>query len=171
MGFYLKKSLRAGPLRFNLSKSGLGVSAGVPRFRVGLFGPRGHYVNMGRKGLYYRTTLGHRGGGSRGRSDSTPQVSPQPIEPVEAVQPILEDVTGATVLAMAASNPGELVEQLTTSQRKVSVWKGARAASVIVVILLLPSLPFGALVLMVVLGAGIWGAAMGHARRAVVFTT
>ena len=36
-----------GPFRFNLSKSGLGVSAGVPGFRVGT-GPRGNYVHMGR---------------------------------------------------------------------------------------------------------------------------
>jgi hypothetical protein len=30
MGFYVRKSLKAGPFRFNLSKSGVGVSAGVP---------------------------------------------------------------------------------------------------------------------------------------------
>jgi hypothetical protein len=32
MGFYLRKSVSVGPLRFNLSKSGVGVSAGVCRF-------------------------------------------------------------------------------------------------------------------------------------------
>ncbi|MGI3781861.1 MAG: DUF4236 domain-containing protein, partial [Janthinobacterium lividum] len=35
MGFYLRKSLHAGPFRLNLSKSGVGVSAGVPGFRIG----------------------------------------------------------------------------------------------------------------------------------------
>jgi hypothetical protein len=40
----------------NLSKSGLGVSAGVKGLRVSK-GPRGTYVNAGRKGLYYRTKL------------------------------------------------------------------------------------------------------------------
>jgi hypothetical protein len=34
-------------------KSGLGVSAGVPGFRVGT-GPRGNYVHMGRHGVYCR---------------------------------------------------------------------------------------------------------------------
>lgn len=57
MGFYVRKSLKAGPFRFNLSKSGVGVSAGVPGFRVGT-GPRGNYVHVGRHGVYYRASLG-----------------------------------------------------------------------------------------------------------------
>ncbi|HEV7566337.1 MAG TPA: DUF4236 domain-containing protein, partial [Microbacteriaceae bacterium] len=65
MGIYLRKSLRAGPFRFNLSKSGIGVSAGVPGFRVGS-GPRGNYVHLGRNGVYYRASLG--GGSKRRRS-------------------------------------------------------------------------------------------------------
>ena len=56
MGFYIRKSVRVGPLRFNLSKSGIGVSTGIPGLRVGT-GPRGTYVHMGRGGLYYRQTL------------------------------------------------------------------------------------------------------------------
>ena len=50
MGFYIRKSINAGPFRFNLSQSGLGVSAGIPGFRVGT-GPRGNYVHMGRDGI------------------------------------------------------------------------------------------------------------------------
>lgn len=56
MGFYIRKSVRVGPLRFNLSNSGIGVSTGIPGLRVGT-GPRGTYVHMGRGGLYYRQTL------------------------------------------------------------------------------------------------------------------
>jgi hypothetical protein len=56
MPFYIRKSLRAGIFRFNLSKSGIGVSTGIPGFRIGT-GPRGNYVHMGRNGLYYRSTL------------------------------------------------------------------------------------------------------------------
>lgn len=56
MGFYLRKSFRAGPFRFNLSKSGIGVSTGVKGARVGV-GPRGSYVHAGRHGLYYRKNL------------------------------------------------------------------------------------------------------------------
>lgn len=56
MGLYLRKSFRAGPVRFNLSKSGLGLSGGVKGARVGV-GPRRTYVHAGRHGLYYRKHL------------------------------------------------------------------------------------------------------------------
>src|SRR5437868_2573793 len=58
MGLFFRKSLRLGPLRINLSKSGIGVSAGVKGLRVGT-GPRGSYVSGGRHGIYYRRSLGH----------------------------------------------------------------------------------------------------------------
>lgn len=57
MGWYLRKSLRLGPVRFNLSKSGIGTSVGVKGFRVGT-GPRGSYLHGGRGGLYFRERLG-----------------------------------------------------------------------------------------------------------------
>ena len=57
MGFYLKKSIKFGGLRFNFSKSGVGVSAGFKGFRIGA-GPRGNYIHMGRNGIYYRAALG-----------------------------------------------------------------------------------------------------------------
>lgn len=65
MGLYLRKSFSAGPIRFNLSKSGLGLSGGVKGARLGV-GPRGTYVHAGRHGLYYRKHL------SSGRSRSQP---------------------------------------------------------------------------------------------------
>ncbi len=56
MGLYFRRSVSVSPLRFNFSKSGIGVSAGIPGFRIGT-GPRGHYVHMGGGGIYYRATL------------------------------------------------------------------------------------------------------------------
>ena len=56
MGWYLKKSFAIGPLRLNLSKSGLGASVGVKGLRVST-GPKGAQLNAGRGGLYYRTSL------------------------------------------------------------------------------------------------------------------
>jgi len=56
VGWYLRKSAKFGPLRINLSKSGLGGSVGVKGLRVGT-GPRGRYLHAGRKGLYYRASL------------------------------------------------------------------------------------------------------------------
>jgi hypothetical protein len=72
MGFYIRKSVRVGPFRFNLSKSGIGVSAGIPGFRVGM-GPRGNYIHAGRGGFYYRATLPSSGG-----RPTAPSPSPYP---------------------------------------------------------------------------------------------
>ena len=40
MGFYYRKSVRVGPFRINLSKSGVGLSTGVPGFRTGEVDPK-----------------------------------------------------------------------------------------------------------------------------------
>ena len=74
MGWYLRKSFRMGPLRLNLSKSGLGISAGVAGFRVGT-GPRGSYVHAGRGGLYFRQRLG--GPSDRRQPNRPPVTSPE----------------------------------------------------------------------------------------------
>jgi hypothetical protein len=58
MGFYLRKSLRMGPVRFNLSKGGVGISAGVRGARIGLSSKRGGYVHAGRGGIYLRQPIG-----------------------------------------------------------------------------------------------------------------
>ena len=58
MGFYLRKSFRMGPVRLNLSKSGLGFSAGVRGARLGVSSRGRSYVHAGRGGLYYRKMLG-----------------------------------------------------------------------------------------------------------------
>jgi len=57
VGFYIRKGFNFGPLRLNLSRSGLGASFGVTGARVGV-GPRGSYIQLGRGGLYYRQSLG-----------------------------------------------------------------------------------------------------------------
>ena len=62
MPWGFRRSLRiAGPLRLNFSKSGLGLSLGVPGLHIGK-GPRGSYVRAGLPGtgIYYRKSLGQR---------------------------------------------------------------------------------------------------------------
>ena len=66
MPFYIRKAISFGPIRFNLSKSGVGVSAGVKGLRVGS-GPAGNYVHAGRHGLYYKKFFSS-GKGSSGKS-------------------------------------------------------------------------------------------------------
>src|SRR2546425_428762 len=59
MPWGFRRSLKlAGPLRLNLSKSGLGLSLGVPGLHIG-GGPRGRYVRAGipGTGVYYRKSL------------------------------------------------------------------------------------------------------------------
>src|ERR1051326_6975526 len=56
MGFYIRKSVKFGPVRFNFSKSGIGISSGIPGARIST-GPRGTYINMGRNGVYYRKKI------------------------------------------------------------------------------------------------------------------
>lgn len=66
MSLSFRKSLKFGPFKINLSKGGIGVSAGVKGLRIGT-GPRGNYVSAGSHGVYYRKTFG----GSRSSPSAT----------------------------------------------------------------------------------------------------
>jgi hypothetical protein len=72
MGFYLRKGFRLGPLRVNLSKSGVGMSAGVKGARVGIDAKGKSYVHAGRGGLYFRKTLGAVGENAPGAATRLP---------------------------------------------------------------------------------------------------
>jgi hypothetical protein len=56
-GFYLRRALSVGPLRLNLSTSGLGGSVGVKGARIGRRPDGTTYVHAGRGGVYYRKEL------------------------------------------------------------------------------------------------------------------
>lgn len=117
MGFYIRKAVRVGPLRFNLSNSGIGVSAGLKGFRVGT-GPRGTYIHMGRGGLYYRKTL-----------PSSPATTPQSHQPTHEV-PISSDGTheplhaieSGDIAAMVDSSSKELVDELNSKRKRFRLW-------------------------------------------------
>ena len=83
MGFYIRKAFRAGPVRFNLSKSGVGLSAGVRGARIGM-GPRGAYVHGGRGGLYYRKQVG---GTARSHQSSSVKIAGTDGRPAEQTSP------------------------------------------------------------------------------------
>jgi hypothetical protein len=57
MGFYIRKSLKLGPIRLNFSKSGVGVSGGIKGARIGVDARGKKYLHLGRGGFYYRETL------------------------------------------------------------------------------------------------------------------
>lgn len=123
MAIYLRKSIRVGPLRFNLSKSGVGVSAGIKGFRVGT-GPRGNYVHMGRSGIYYRATIPSSSpasgrptaprGPSSGRSD--------PIIPAGTHAP-LEQIVSADPTEVTDSSSKELLEEINRKHARPAYWK------------------------------------------------
>lgn len=71
MAYYLRKSFKAGAIRLNLSKGGVGVSAGVRGARVGVASDGRVYTHAGRHGLYARNSVGRIGGGSGGRASGT----------------------------------------------------------------------------------------------------
>jgi uncharacterized protein DUF4236 len=62
MGWFLRKSRKIAPgLRINLSKRGIGVSAGVRGARMSVNTRGERYVSGGRAGLYFRKRLKGKG--------------------------------------------------------------------------------------------------------------
>lgn len=128
MGFYLRKSISVGPLRFNLSKSGIGLSAGVKGLRFGV-GPRGNYVHMGRGGLYYRATLPS--STLSNRPPSQPDLSPSPQVPPGTHAP-LEEIESADVSQIVDSSSRELLDELNRKRARMRLWPVIAIVSVVV---------------------------------------
>jgi len=65
MGFYFRKSVRAGPFRINMSRSGIGYSVGGRGFRTGVSANGRRYTSVGipGTGMGYRTSHGRGNGG------------------------------------------------------------------------------------------------------------
>lgn len=113
MGFYIRKAISVGPFRFNLSKSGVNVSAGVKGLRFGT-GPRGNYIHMGRDGLYYRKTLPARDNSLSNHGDNEPTLSTE-HEP-------LQEIESADISQMVDSSSAELVSELNKNKNKMRIW-------------------------------------------------
>lgn len=74
MGWYIRKSINIGPLRFNLSKSGIGTSVGTKGFRIGKKPNGKQFVHAGRSGLYFRKDLNTNELLNNNSSKSNPQL-------------------------------------------------------------------------------------------------
>jgi hypothetical protein len=142
MGFYLRKAIPFGPFRLNLSKSGIGLSAGVTGFRVGV-GPRGSYVHAGRGGLYYRQSLGQGSNQRDGAGGLAGSAATQAIE-----------IDSGNALDMVDSSAAELLAELNSKRRKASLqpiaWLFAVAGSLNALAIGMPPLwlAFAALLLL-----------------------
>lgn len=119
MSFYIRKSIKVGPVRFNLSKSGIGVSGGVKGLRLGS-GPRGNYIHMGLGGIYYRKTISSP---SQSPSPTTEfQASPLPASPISNVA--MSEIESADVANMAHSSSIELLQELNEKKKiaRIGPW-------------------------------------------------
>lgn len=107
MSFYIKDSVSIGPFRFNLSKSGVGLSVGVTGLRFGL-GPRGRYIHAGRSGIYYRKTFSSEPGGLlfQPSTQSDSQAPPTPSSTR------LEQIDSGAVAAMRDSSSDDLLNEI-----------------------------------------------------------
>lgn len=121
MGWYLRKSFSFGPLRLNLSKSGLGYSLGVKGARIGT-GPRGNYVHMGRYGLYYRQYF------NQNAANGTP-ARPRPVAPTESTI-VGTIIPTADVTQLRDSSAEELLGYIRKQHRKATLapWISGAAA-------------------------------------------
>ena len=84
MGFRLYKSVKLGKgVRLNLSKTGVGISAGVPgaRYSVHSSGRTTRTVGAPGTGVYYRTDTYSKGGRSSGTRQASAPVAAAPVYP------------------------------------------------------------------------------------------
>lgn len=164
MGLYLRKSIRVGPLRFNLSKGGVGVSAGFKGFRVGT-GPRGNYVHMGAGGIYYRTTIpsgSPRLSPASPRGPARPSSGASPYQPPSRQPPDFSNTHGpmveidsASATTIVDSSSKALLEELNAKKKKWRIWPGVAVASVLTLLIAAGNqAPNWALVALAILATG-----------------
>jgi Protein of unknown function (DUF4236) len=111
MGWSLRKSFGFGPLRLNLSKSGVGYSVGVRGARIGV-NSRGTYIRMGRGGVYYQKYL--QAGATQSQS--------VPAQPQFSSEPELANVIQtASASSLQDSTASELLQEITFHYRKSNV--------------------------------------------------
>ena len=159
MGLYLRKSVRVGPFRFNLSKSGIGVSAGITGLRIGT-GPRGNYVHMGRHGLYYRATIPS---ASRGGARNVAVPDRGPNLAASETHEVMTEIESADVAQMVDSSSVELLNELSAKRRRIRMWPISFAASG-VLLLSASANAWPASVLVALLLLGVVGTFVAHQR-------
>ena len=116
MGFYIRKSIKAGPFRFNLSNSGVGMSVGVRGLRVGT-GPRGHYIRAGLGGVYYQQSITPAGAPQKVRAVRGRRPHPAQISSRSSI--VMREVESADALDMRDGGFSEMLDELNRKQRQV----------------------------------------------------
>ncbi|HDR9767552.1 TPA: DUF4236 domain-containing protein [Burkholderia cepacia ATCC 25416] len=136
MGLSYRKSISAGPFRFNLSGSGIGVSVGMPGFRVGT-GPRGNYVSISKGGFTYRATLpssGVRLPASPQPTSRTPAAGPIYTSPATATVGPMMSVASATADQLTSSSLDSLVDEINRKAAMMPLWPWCAALALVSVV-------------------------------------
>jgi len=128
MGWYLRKSFGLGPLRLNLSKSGIGYSVGVRGARIGV-GPRGNYIRLGRGGVYYQKYFSSAGSASAN--------SQAPVVPVVDVSALGTAITTAHVSELRDSTSESLLSEIQQKHARTRLAPVEAVFSTILIVALL----------------------------------
>jgi hypothetical protein len=112
MGFYIRKGFNFGPLRLNLSRSGLGASVGVKGARIGI-GPRGSYLHLGRDGFYYRQSLS---------PSAAPPAHQLPVSPPPATSSDIQEISSADASTIVDASATDLLEGLNRIKRRFDIF-------------------------------------------------
>lgn len=118
MPFRFRTSVSAGPFRLNLSKSGLGISAGVRGLRIGT-GPRGNYVHIGRSRLHYKRSHDLRPSQEGSRSESHSNEPPM-LGRMDDIK--MKEVESGSVLKMQDASAADLLTEFNEKQKHALLW-------------------------------------------------
>lgn len=139
MGFYIRKALKVGPLRFNLSRSGIGVSAGIKGLRLGT-GPRGNYIHMGRGGLYFRQSLNSP---NERRVEHPGARHPNPLPQFLSEGDLsgtvgpLQEIESGTVDQMVGASSAELLREINEKRKRARLLPAAVVVTLSMLVMLL----------------------------------
>src|SRR6266571_3837184 len=111
MSFFFRKSVRLGPIRLNLSKSGIGASIGVKGARITASATGSTYVTVGSHGFYYRQTL------PRDRQNEHIPQQPSHAQPGSEQSQGPSEMPTADVSQLVDSSSTNLVDQLNERAR------------------------------------------------------
>ena len=116
MGFTFRKSFKIGKLlNVSVSKSGIGVSAGVKGFRIGT-GPKGNYVSMSKSGIGYKKYFG---GKKKTTTDKKKSTTSKTNSVANTSNKNIDDISTYNTENVVDSSSRELIETIRKNRSKI----------------------------------------------------
>lgn len=122
-----------GPIRVNLSASGVGLSAGIRGARVGV-GPRGTYISLSAAGFQYRRKLDDSPGSAP--SAQAPAAGPWQAQPMPPPPPP-GTIHTASVASLQQTSPDEVASEIERCAARADWFKAYWIAGLVLFLLLL----------------------------------